>query len=177
MRLHEPEFMLIEEYIRSKGLHFRVHFEKLVYPNCDKREFYKDWVCPLYNKNLGGCSVYPVRPFACRIYGAYKGEGCSIEGCVFEKFIPFKTADDIPIWKDYMEVINSFKNKERGYIYPDSMLYGKPTLEFLFGYEYPWSYSGNYPKGWKLEKFYPMPIDQLNSGFVMKFGQSLKNKC
>lgn len=177
MRLHKPEFDLIDDYIRLNKLPVRVHFESVSEKSADKRVFFRDWVCPLYSKSKGGCSVYPVRPFACRIYGAYKGEGCEIEGCAFENSITFKIADDIPIWKDYMNIISNYENRERGYIFPDSMLYEKPVIEFLMEKEYPWSFSCNYIKGWKMEKFYPMPVDQLPQGYLMKFGQFFEKKC
>lgn len=168
MTLHEPESFLIEEYLRQNNIPIRVHFEPMTTARLDKRVYYKNWVCPFYRGSVGGCIIYPVRPFSCRIYGTYRGQWGKIEGCVYEDPVVFDSVEDLPVWEEYMKMLRNFDTARHGYIFPDSMLYEMPSLEFLMEEEYPWSYSKNYVVGWN-RGYVPMLLDQINDRLVMSF--------
>lgn len=171
--LYEPEYALIQEYIKEMKIPFRIHFEPFISTFLDKRVYHKDWLCPLYSKSAGGCSIYPVRPFPCRVFGVYQGVRGRIDECSYNsKAIVFKSLNELPFWEKYVDVLESYGSVKKGYLFPDSSLYEKPSLEFLLGYEFPWSYSTNYAKNWRLKVYFPTPIDITNYGTVMKFGNN-----
>ncbi|MFP4498584.1 MAG: YkgJ family cysteine cluster protein, partial [Vulcanimicrobiota bacterium] len=144
MSLFTPEFNLIRDYLKENQVPIEVEFEVLRLN--DKRIFYKDWICPLYDFKNRQCGVYEVRPFSCRVYGPYSTLKGRIEGCVFENPIIYDYTDDLPFWKDYAQALNHFEELERGYIVPHSMTFQYPTVEFLMNYQLPWSFTRNFNK-------------------------------
>ena len=144
MILFTPEFELLQAYIEETKLPVRVRFDKLVSRKLDRRVYFKNWVCPLYNHAGRGCSVYPVRPFSCRVFGAYSTKESRIDGCVFDDQILYNFTDDLPFWNDYVDAVRSFPNPERGYILPESMLWQYPVVEMLMEQEFPFSLAKNY---------------------------------
>lgn len=144
MILFTPEFDLVQAYIEETKTPVRVRFDKLISRKLDRRVYFKDWICPLYDFGNRGCSVYPVRPFSCRVFGPYSTKDGRIDGCVFEDQNLYKYTDDLPFWNDYISAVRSFPTPERGYILPDSMLWQYPVVEMLMEKELPFGLAKNY---------------------------------
>ena len=144
MIMYSPEFELIQAFIEENSMPVRVKFDKLVSRNLDKRVYYKSWVCPLYDHGKRKCSIYPVRPFSCRVFGAYSTLEGQIDGCVFDNQIIYKFTDELPFWNDYVSVLKSFPDPYKGYILPDSMLWQYPVVELLMETDLPFSLTKNY---------------------------------
>lgn len=144
MILFTPEFDLLQAYIEEKRIPVRVRFDKLISRELDRRVYFRDWICPLYNFADRGCSVYPVRPFSCRVFGPYSTKDGRIDGCVFDDQILYKYTDDLPFWNDYVKAVRSFPDPVRGYVLPDSMLWQYPVVEMLMEKELPFGFAKNY---------------------------------
>lgn len=66
-------------------------------------------ICPLYDRDRGGCSAYPYRPMSCRLFGHYFLEGTEAPGeCLYrERGKKIKAAryfDEIPCARDLREL-------------------------------------------------------------------------
>jgi len=142
--LYKAEFDLIQRYIEENKILIRIRFDEIISRKLDKRVYYRNWVCPLYDYGTHTCSIYPVRPFSCRIYGPYSTEAGQIEGCVYENPVIYEYTDDLPFWNDYCKAIGRYPDIRKGYILPDSMLFRYPTLEFLMTFHFPWSFVRDY---------------------------------
>lgn len=137
MTTSDLEFLLIQRYIKEKGLFHRVHFIPLTPEHMDKRESYLSWTCPFYTRATG-CEIYPVRPFACRIFGPLAQEPITFNPCVFKNPKIYQIPPEIPMWDRYAAVLRQYDFK-RGYIFPDQVIFNAPVLELLAGYSLPWS--------------------------------------
>lgn len=144
MTLHLPEFQLIRDYIDDQKIAKRVHFEVYDEDHPDKRVYFKDWICPLYSWAERKCLVYPVRPLSCRVYGPYARANNPIENCVWKDPVIYDSVKELPFWEEYEKILLDYPECMGGYIFPDSTLYQYPILEFLMGYEFPWSFAKNY---------------------------------
>lgn len=170
MSLFRPEFDMIHEYIRENNIPIRVQFETADSPKFEKRVYFKDWVCPMYRRDMGGCAIYPVRPFSCRVFGPYTREEDEIDTCHYKERQFFDSLNELPFWERYVEAMEQFDDLSRGYIFPESALYDHPALEFLIKEEYPWSLCHNYEKEAFLTPRFPRPIDQMEESLIMRFG-------
>lgn len=143
MSTSDLEYSLMQQYIREHNLPYRIHFIPLTADHVDRREGYTSWTCPLYTRK-GGCAVYPVRPFACRIFGPLAQEPITFDFCVFTKPQIYSIPPEIPLWDRYAAILRQYDFK-RGYIFPDQALFNAPVLELLMGYQLPWSRWMRYP--------------------------------
>ncbi|MHC9543602.1 MAG: YkgJ family cysteine cluster protein [Vulcanimicrobiota bacterium] len=135
MTTSDLEFLIIKLYVEENHLPHRVHFLPLTGESLDRRESYLYWQCPFYSR-LKGCSVYPVRPFACRVLGPLAQE--PIEHCAYKKSSIYSIPPEIPLWGSYAAILRQYDFK-RGYIFPDQAIFNAPILELLMGYRLPWS--------------------------------------
>ncbi len=172
MILFTPEFELLQSYIEEKRLPVRVRFDQLVSRKLDRRVYFKNWICPLYNFADRGCSVYPVRPFSCRVFGPYSTDDSRIEGCVFDNQILYKYTDDLPFWNDYVNAVRSFTDPVRGYILPDSMLWQYPVIEMLMEKELPFGFAKNYEPA---KLLFEEAEQRLNYSTAARMGDMLRD--
>ncbi len=137
MTTSDLEYRYIQKYISEEKLYYRVHFRVVTDEHPDLREAYAQWTCPFYTRRKG-CAIYPVRPFACRIFGPLAQEPVTFNYCVFKKPKIYSIPPEIPLWSGYAAVLRQYDFK-RGYIFPDQVLYHSPVLQLLMGYPLPWS--------------------------------------
>lgn len=137
MTTSDLEFLMIRRYVEENHLPQRVHFIPLSDEDPDRRESYLSWQCPFYSR-LKGCTVYPVRPFACRILGPLSQDPVITEGCAFKRPKVYSIPPEIPLWGGYASILRQYDFK-RGYIFPDQVIFNAPALELLLGYRLPWS--------------------------------------
>ncbi len=137
MTTSDLEFLIIRRYIEENHLPYRVHFIPLTGDSLDKRESYINWQCPFYTRRKG-CDIYPVRPFACRIFGPLAQEPITFEYCAYKDPRVYSIPPEIPLWGSYAAILRQYDFK-RGYIFPDQVIFNAPALELLMGYRLPWS--------------------------------------
>ncbi|MDQ7822591.1 MAG: YkgJ family cysteine cluster protein [Candidatus Eremiobacteraeota bacterium] len=137
MTTSDLEYALVQQYLHEQRLPYRVHFRPLAGDALDERESFLNWTCPFYTRS-SGCAVYPVRPFACRIFGPLSQEPETFEGCAFTKPRVYSIPPEIPLWGRYASILRQYDFR-RGYIFPDQVLFNAPALELLSGFRVPWS--------------------------------------
>ena len=137
MTTSDLEFHHIQHYIKEQGLHYRVHFRVSTEEEPDRREAYLSWTCPFYTRHKG-CAIYPVRPFACRIFGPLAQEPISFDGCSFKNPLIYSIPPEIPLWDGYAKILRQYDFK-RGYIFPDQVIFSSPVLQLLMGLHVPWA--------------------------------------
>jgi Fe-S-cluster containining protein len=137
MTTSDLEYHHIQQFIKESGLPYRVHFRVITDEEPDRREAYLNWTCPFYTR-YRGCTIYPVRPFACRIFGPLAQEPIDFEGCAFKNPQIYSIPPEIPLWDRYAGILRQYDFK-RGYIFPDQTLFTAPGLQLLMGFPIPWS--------------------------------------
>ena len=143
MTTSDLEYQLVMSYIREHALPFSLQFIPCSPDHGDKREGYLSWTCPLYTSK-GGCAVYPVRPFACRIFGPLAQEPITFPYCVFKNPRIYHIPPEIPLWDRYAAILRQYDFK-RGYLFPRQVCYDSPILELILGMSLPWSRMVKYP--------------------------------
>jgi len=128
------EFNYIVNYMQENQIPVNFHFEVENGKSPDKRFGFSRWICPLFNRN--GCSVYPARPFACRIFGHYSALKFTRKICAYKNPIIFKEPPELPLWEEYISIISK-NGLKKGYIYPDSILYTLPIMEVMMQFPMP----------------------------------------
>jgi len=116
--LSRHEFDCIEEYLIEK--HGR---SPIRWVNCstniqDARRSQPipvDYRCPLYEEGVG-CTVYEVRPVACRSLGPMLPYHSRLpEWCVYPQPTVYQKADEIPHWQDFLRIFHEQGASSRGY--------------------------------------------------------------
>jgi tetratricopeptide (TPR) repeat protein len=94
----------------------------------EKVELFKDYIfrkkdetgevaqilCPLYSKEIGGCSIYHYRPVSCRLFGHYYLTGSSVpDSCVFKERGAWIKAGD---YFDVIPFAKEFRSLNRQYL-------------------------------------------------------------
>lgn len=116
--LARHEFDLIEDHlIRTRGA------SPIRWVNCStniqdarrSRPVDLSYRCPLYEEGVG-CTVYEVRPLACRTLGPMLPHHSKLpDWCVFEDSATYSSTDEIPLWKEFLEIIHREGGASRGY--------------------------------------------------------------
>lgn len=133
MSLSEVEFAYAYQYAKEQGGAPAVHFET-TWP--DLRHAYSTWACPFHSPT-DGCTVYPNRPLACRAFGPYSRHYIQFENCGYqETSLFFREPNEIPTYKRFLALLARYPSN-RGYVYPDSIAFPKPTVELLMGLTIP----------------------------------------
>lgn len=135
MTCSDLEFAYARQYARERHLDHRVHFEEAA---PDRRHAYGSWTCPFYS-HFEGCTVYPNRPFACRVFGRYARERIEWAFCGYQDVaVHYDDPRELPVYERYRELLSSYPAR-RGYVYPDALSYTRPTVELLMGMVLPWA--------------------------------------
>jgi tetratricopeptide (TPR) repeat protein len=108
------ELALIARYFERTGSrHTSETFRKF----CAARHRIKDHgilYCPMYNRAAKSCTIYPVRPFSCRLYGMYTIRRESLPpSCAFRKSVVYVPDNEkyarIPGAREAMELDGEFR--------------------------------------------------------------------
>ncbi|MBM3460778.1 MAG: YkgJ family cysteine cluster protein [Armatimonadetes bacterium] len=80
------------------------------------RPFDPEYRCPLYDMEKGGCSVYEVRPLACRTLGPMLPCHSKLpDWCVYDQPKVYERAEEIPLWDQFLRIIHAHGGASRGY--------------------------------------------------------------
>lgn len=116
----------------------RVHFEALGPDRPDLRKVHPKWACPFYSE-ARGCTVYPFRPFACRVFGPLSQVPIWWDFCGYQRISRlYGEPDGIPLWGEFAALIRSYRARW-GYAYPDRLVLRDDSAEVV---ENPWEPSG-----------------------------------
>lgn len=133
MTCSDLEYAYAMEAVRLQGRTLPVHFEEAL---PDRRHAFKSWTCPLYSHAVG-CTVYSHRPFACRVFGPYSRMHIEWDFCAYKDTArEYSDAHDVPLFDEYVALLKKYPS-HRGYVYPDSLAFPRPTVELLLGLELP----------------------------------------
>lgn len=116
--LSRHEFEAIEAYLEQDG-----RAGEIRWVNCStnvqdarrSRPVDPAYRCPLYREGVG-CTVYAVRPLACRTLGPLLPSHSRLPSwCVYEHPRVYASTDEIPLWREFLELIHRHGGASRGY--------------------------------------------------------------
>lgn len=131
MTCSDLEFTLLKRSVPDR----RIHFEPVTRDKPDKRHAFRRWTCPLWSPTRG-CTVYQTRPLACRVFGPMAPGPIEWDACAYKAPHIYRDPHEIPLWDRYLELLSRYPS-QRGYVFPDSILHPRPTVELLQGHEMP----------------------------------------
>ncbi|MBI2264725.1 MAG: YkgJ family cysteine cluster protein [Armatimonadetes bacterium] len=122
--LHELEYVNIRNHLMENGRDrdLPAFIPIPIQEFAEGRVRITDWSCPLYSSSRF-CTIYPVRPFACRVFGHFIRSETHIPECTFKDAVRYDDDMELDFMPEYVKTIRDYSPRV-GYLLPRPALTG-----------------------------------------------------